>query len=292
MKNISNKPLSVLVVGATGLIGSALFRHLSRNDDFAVFGSIRNSLDKRFFSSSLSKNLLSRSDASDYQNWQNIFKKIQPDIVINCLGITKHLKEGNDPLMTIPINAYFPHYLNGLCQEYSARLIHISSDCVFSGSRGNYFEGESPDAEDFYGRSKALGEITRGSAITLRTSTIGHELYSGLGLLDWFLAQKGSCQGFKNAYFSGIPTIELARIIERFIIPNPQLHGLYHVGGKKISKFDLLTQIAHEYRKKIEIIPNTSFKIDRSLNSDRFYEATGYRPPLWPELIKEMHLNR
>ncbi len=284
--------MKILVIGATGLIGSTIYKYLSANPKFSVFGSIRNSSDKRFFSSSLSSNLLSRADASDYQNWNNIFKKIQPDIVINCLGITKHVKGGNDPLVAIPINAYFPHYLNGLCQEYGARLIHISSDCVFSGNRGGYLEDDIPDAEDFYGKSKALGEILGGPAITLRTSTIGHELHTSFGLLDWFLGQKSSCQGYKNAFFSGIPTIELARIIEEYVIPSPKLQGLYHVGASKISKFDLLTQIAREYGKKIEIIPNTTFRIDRSLNSDRFYEATGYKPPSWMQLIKKMHLSK
>ena len=291
MKN-QTKSTSILVVGATGLIGSTIYKYLSANPKFSVFGSIRNSSDKRFFSSSLSSNLLSRADASDYQNWNNIFKKIKPDIVINCLGITKHLKGGNDPLVTIPMNAYFPHYLNALCQEYDARLIHISSDCVFSGNRGGYLEDDTPDAEDFYGKSKALGEILDGPAITLRTSTIGHELHTNFGLLDWFLGQKGSCQGYKKAFFSGVPTIELARIIEEYVIPGPKLQGLYHVGANKISKFDLLTQIACEYGKKIEIIPNTTFRIDRSLNSDRFYEATGYKPPSWMQLIKKMHLSK
>lgn len=284
--------MKILVIGATGLIGSTIYKYLSANPKFSVFGSIRNSSDKRFFSSSLSSNLLSRADASDYQNWNNIFKKIQPDIVINCLGITKHLKGGNDPLVTIPMNAYFPHYLNALCQDYDARLIHISSDCVFSGNRGGYLEDDTPDAEDFYGKSKALGEILDGPAITLRTSTIGHELHTNFGLLDWFLGQKGSCQGYKKAFFSGVPTIELARIIEEYVIPGPKLQGLYHVGANKISKFDLLTQIACEYGKKIEIIPNTTFRIDRSLNSDRFYEATGYKPPSWMQLIKKMHLSK
>lgn len=292
MKNNSTKLTSILVVGASGLIGSTIFKYLSGNTNFSVFGTIRNPSNKKFFSPSHVTKLHSQIHASDVRKWNEVFKKIRPDIVINCLGITKHLEGGNDPLVTIPVNAYFPHYLNALSQEYGARLIHISSDCVFSGSQGGYLEGDAPDAEDFYGRSKALGEITQGPAITLRTSTIGHELNSKFGLLEWFLGQKGVCQGFKKALFSGVPTIELAKIIEKFIIPNPQLQGLYHVGGCKISKFDLLTQIAHEYGKKIEIIPNITFRIDRSLNSDRFYEATGYKPPSWKQLIKEMRLSK
>jgi len=291
MKN-SSESLTVLVIGATGLIGSSIFRHLSGNPNLMVFGTIRNSADKLFFSPSQAKKLHSPFLAPENHKWDKILRKIRPHVVINCLGITKHLVGGNDPLVAIPINSYFPHYLNARCKEYGARLIHISSDCVFSGNRGGYLESDIPDAEDFYGRTKALGEITDGSAITLRTSTIGHELKSAFGLLDWFLGQKISCQGFKKAYFSGVTTLELAKIIDRYVIPNVQLHGLYHVGARKISKYDLLTQIACEYGKKIEIIPNTTFKINRSLNSDRFYKATGYRPPSWKLLLKELHLDK
>lgn len=292
MKKNSTKPMVVLVIGATGLIGSTIFKHLSGNASFSVFGTIRNPSDKIFFSPLQASKLLARIRIPDYGKLNEVFKSMGPDIVINCLGITKHLEGGNDPLVTIPINAYFPHYLNALCDEYGARLIHISSDCVFSGNQGEYVEGDTPDAHDFYGKSKALGEVTRRPSITLRTSTIGHELQSAFGLLDWFLSQRQVCHGFKGAYFSGVPTIELAKIIEQYVIPNPLLQGLYHVGANKISKFDLLTQIALEYRKNIEIIPNTTFKIDRSLNSSRFYEATGYRPPSWKRLIKEMYLSK
>jgi dTDP-4-dehydrorhamnose reductase len=286
------KPLSVLVIGATGLIGSTIFKHFSGNINFSVFGTVRNSADKRFFTLPQSTKLLIQLHASNFHKWDETFKKIRPDVVINCLGITKHLEGGSDPLMAIPINAYFPHYLNALCKQYGGRLIHISSDCVFSGKRGEYLEGDTADAEDFYGRSKALGEVIQGPAITLRTSTIGHELNSAFGLLDWFLGQKDSCQGFKKAYYSGVTTLELATIIEKYVIPNPELQGLYHVGANKISKFDLLTQIASIYGKKIEIVPNYTFKIDRSLNSDRFYKATGYKPSSWMQLIKEMHLSK
>jgi len=203
MQNNSTKSISILVIGATGLIGSSIFKYLSGNANFTVFGTIRNPLDQRFYPDSLNKRLITNLQASDVHKWNKVLNKIKPNVVINCLGITKHLEGGNDPLVTIPINAYFPHYLNILCQEYGTRLIHISSDCVFSGSRGSYLEGDIPDAEDFYGRSKALGEVSQGPAITLRTSTIGHELHGALGLLDWFLCQKGSCQGFKKPIFLG-----------------------------------------------------------------------------------------
>lgn len=292
MINNSSKPLSIIVIGATGLIGSTMFRYFCDRTNFSVLGTIRNSLDRRFFSPAQASLLHSGFEAFNYEKWGHALKANRPNFVINCLGITKHIKGGNDPLVTIPVNSYFPHYINSLCEDIGARFIHISSDCVFSGNRGAYIESDIPDAKDFYGKSKAFGEVLDGSAITLRTSTIGHELRGSLGLLNWFMDQQGSCQGFKRAFFSGVPTIELVKIIERYVLPNPKLHGLYHVGASKISKFELLTQIALEYRKKIEIIPNSTFRIDRSLNSDRFQEATGYKPPSWSQLIKEMRLNK
>jgi dTDP-4-dehydrorhamnose reductase len=291
VKNL-HKKYRILVVGATGLIGSTIFNYLSKNEKFVVYGSIRDSAAKAFFRPDFSKFILVNSEASDFRKWNQIFEDIKPDMVINCLGITKHLEGGNNPLVVIPINSYFPHFLDLLCKRFGARFVHISSDCVFSGSKGGYLETDVADATDFYGRSKALGEINEGPGLTLRTSTIGHELNSAFGLLDWFLGEEGSCQGYRKAYFSGLPTIELAKIIENFVVPRPELCGLYHVGAKKISKFDLLVQIAREYGKKIEIIPSSVFTIDRSLNSDRFYKATGYKPPSWTQLIKEMHLSK
>lgn len=286
------KSIRILVLGATGLIGSTLFKALSKNAKLSVFGSVRDSKATLFFPSPLAENLICDVEASSYKKWWSTFKNLKPDIVINCIGVTKHVAGGGDPLVTIPVNSYFPHFLDSLCRTNKVRLIHISSDCVFSGIRGAYLECDIPDATDFYGESKALGELKDGPAVTLRTSTIGHELYSSIGLLDWFLGQKDSCQGYKEAYFSGVTTLELAKIIEQYILPNPELHGLYHVGAHKISKFDLLTQIASIYGKKIEIIPNNTFRIDRSLNSDRFYKATGYTPPSWTQLIKWMRLSK
>jgi dTDP-4-dehydrorhamnose reductase len=169
-----------------------------------------------------------------------------------------------------------------------ARLIHISTDCVFSGKKGRYIEGDLPDAFDVYGKTKALGEVTYSKALTLRTSTIGHELQSQFGLLDWFLAQDQVCKGYTRAIFSGLPSVVFAQVMRDFVIPNEEMFGLYHVGASPIDKFSLLKLIADAYGKKIEIVPDEVFEMDRSLDSSRFYAATGYQPPEWPELIKTM----
>jgi dTDP-4-dehydrorhamnose reductase len=236
-----------------------------------------------------SAGFVSGVDVESLDSLTRMFATLQPDIVINCIGIVKQLADANDPLIALPINALLPHRLARLAQIAGARLVHISTDCVFSGEKGNYVEADLPDAYDLYGRSKLLGEVDYPNAITLRTSIIGHELTGNRSLIDWFLSQTGEVDGYKYAIFSGLPTVEIARIIHVHVIPNPDLHGLYHVSAAPINKFNLLSFVAKEYCKEIEIRENNDFVIDRSLNSDRFRSATGFKPESWPELIHRMH---
>jgi len=286
---MNNKKIKVLILGATGLIGSGLFNTLSRKLDLEVLGTVRSHKLTRFFPQKLRKNLFSGIDVTNDSASLKLISRLRPDVVINCIGLTKHLPSGSDPLLAIPLNSYLPHYLAVHCKLLGIRFIHISSDCVFSGDKGNYVESDTPDATDIYGKSKSLGEIDDGSAITLRTSTIGHELTTSHGLLNWFLSQKHECLGFKKAFFSGLPTVELARIISDYVIPAPHLTGLYHLAGRVISKYGLLKLIAKEYDKKIHITPEQRFAINRSLNGEKFAKATGYTPLSWPKLIKMMH---
>lgn len=281
--------MRVLVLGASGMIGSTTFRVFSEQHDWKVYGTVRSESTKQFFSPQVAERLIANIDVTNYDALVDVFARTHPDVVINCIGATKHKAGGNEPLTAIPLNALLPHRLASLCAAANARLVHVSTDCVFSGKQGNYTEDDFKDAEDVYGRSKALGEVDYPNAITLRTSTIGHELQSSYGLLDWFFSQQGSCKGFKRAIFSGLPTVEFARVIRDVVIPRPDLHGLYHVAGPAIAKYDLLKLIAEVYGKSIEIIPDNDFAIDRSLNAGRFLAATGYQPPEWPELIKLMH---
>jgi dTDP-4-dehydrorhamnose reductase len=280
--------MRVLVLGASGMIGSTTFRVLSERHDWDVYGSVRSETAKQFFPAQLAERLLANVDVTNYDALVDVFARIRPEVVINCVGATKHKTDGNDPLMAIPLNALLPHRLARLCDAVNARLVHVSTDCVFSGKQGHYTEEDLPDTDDVYGRSKALGEVDYPNAITLRTSTIGHELQSSYGLLDWFLTQQGSCKGFKRAIFSGLSSMEFARVIRDIVIPQPSLHGLYHVAGPAIAKYDLLKLVAKVYGKAIEIIPENEFVIDRSLNADRFHAATGYQSPEWPELIESM----
>jgi len=225
----------------------------------------------------------------DHDSLVRVLGDVRPDVVINCAGLTKHKPGAEDPLISLPINTLMPHKLSRLCALMGARFIHISTDCVFSGKRGLYTEDDPADAEDVYGKSKLLGEVTYPNSITLRTSTIGRELNSTYGLLDWFLAQKESCRGYTKAIFSGLPTVLFARIVRDVVIPNKELSGLFHVSAEPIAKYDLLQLIAGVYGKAIDIIPDDTLCIDRSLDSSRFHAATGYISPGWDEIINVMH---
>jgi dTDP-4-dehydrorhamnose reductase len=281
--------MRLLVLGVTGMIGSAMFRVLGRDSSCEAFGTVRNQSDRRFFDAEAIKRLVVGVDVENFDVLLQTFVTTRPDVVINCVGVTKHRMSGNDALIAIPLNALLPHRLAKLCEGFGSRLIHVSTDCVFSGTQGNYREDARPDADDIYGRTKALGEVDYPHAITLRTSTIGHELHSNFGLLEWFLAQSGSCKGFRRAFFSGLPSITFAQVVRDLVIPRKDLTGLYHIAGKPVSKYDLLMCIAEAYNKSIVVLPDDAFIIDRSLNADRFQNATGYSPPDWKALIGEMH---
>jgi len=284
--------MKILVLGASGMIGSAMLRVLGECREWDVFGTVRSADSKRFFLPAVAGRLLSGVDAERPEAIVRAFARVKPEVVINCIGLTKHHKEAEDPQLALPLNALLPHRLADLCAVSSARLIHVSTDCVFAGTKGNYTESDAPDATDVYGKTKHLGEVDHPHAITLRTSTIGHELQSNYGLLEWFLAQQGTCRGFSRAIFSGLPNTEFARVVRDVVIPRPEMHGLYHVGAEPIGKYELLKLIAGVYGKQINIVRDDEFKIDRSLDSGRFNRATGYKAAGWPELIQRMHAFR
>lgn len=266
-----------------------MFRVLSEDKNLDVYGSARSGLYSNHFSVELSSKIVSGVDVENHDSLLKVFAVTKPDVVVNCIGLVKQLADANDPLQAVPINTLLPHRLAMLCQAVSARLVHISTDCVFSGTKGNYLETDFPDAYDLYGRSKLLGEVDYLHAITLRTSIIGHELSGQRSLVNWFLAQHGTTKGFTRAIFSGLPTVELATVVRDVVLPRQQLHGLYHVASQPINKFDLLGLIASVYGKSIEIIPSAELVIDRSLNASRFNQATGYAPPDWSVLVERMH---
>lgn len=284
--------MKVLVIGASGMIGSTVLRVMSEKKEWQVSGTVRNGDARKFFPSHIGDRILDGIDAENPDSVAKVLDAIRPDVVVNCAGLTKHKPEAEDPLVSIPINTLMPHRLAGLCKLVGARLIHVSTDCVFAGYKGNYTEEDFADARDVYGKSKALGEVVYPHTITLRTSTIGHEFQTKYGLLEWFLAQESRCKGYNRAVFSGLPTVVFAQVIRDVVIPHPELSGLYHVAAQAINKYDLLKLIAKVYGKQIEIDSDDELAIDRSLNADRFRAATGYVAPEWDALIKTMHAYR
>lgn len=271
------------------MLGSAMYRFFSEKGTHEVWGTVRNKSSLRFFPEKDHASIISDVDVLNHHTLVTILAQVKPDYVINCIGLVKQLAEVDDPLITLPVNALLPHQLARLCAFGGARLLQISTDCVFSGSKGNYAENDISDATDLYGKSKFIGELDYPHTVTVRTSIIGHELQSKHSLVDWFLSQKETCKGFTKAIFSGLPTITLAGIIHDYIIPNTQLSGVYHVASSPVSKFELLSLIALQYDQKTAIIEDNTIVIDRSLNADKFKLATGYVAPSWPVLIKQLH---
>ena len=281
--------MRILILGASGLLGNGVFRVLSEERSWDVVGTIRSQELKRLFSAAVAERLVIAPDLEDHAILEALFKKLQPRVVVNCIALRKGPGNIIDPMKAISVFSVLPHRLARLCRLTNARLIHISSDGVFSGRKGNYTEDDLADASDIYGVSKFLGEVSEPHTITIRTSILGHELQTATGLLEWFLAQKGQCKCFTRAIFSGFPTVVLAQIIRDVIIPKEDLVGIYHVAASPISKFDLLSLVAEIYEKAIDLIPNDQVVIDRSLVADKFRRATGYNPPDWRKLIQTMH---
>lgn len=277
-------------MGANGLIGSTIWSVLSMDESISVFGTVRSSDSIQFLTKRFSGKIIEDIDALELTRIEGLIDSIRPDVIVNCIGITKHVKDGNQPIKSIEINTLLPHRIAELCGRYGARLVQVSTDCVFSGRKGSYSEEDIPDAVDFYGKSKILGEVLYGNCLTIRTSTIGHELNSTHGLLDWFLSLSGeSCKGFKKAIFSGLSTVVLAEIVKKILIEYPKISGLYHVAAEPINKYDLLCLISKIYKKDIKIEIDESLTINRSLDQSKFFKVTGIKPPDWPSMIEAMY---
>lgn len=284
------EPKTVLILGATGMLGHMLLDFFSGCKDLNVYATVRvlEGLSGLFPQKLLSR-IRGNVSADDFDSVMTVLSQVKPEVVINCVGIIKQLSEANDAVKAISINSLFPHKLAAVCKTSGARMIHISTDCVFSGKKGMYTEDDQPDADDLYGRSKLLGELDYPNAVTLRTSIIGHELKGKYSLIEWFLKQEGNIDGFTRAIYSGFPTVEIARIISDYVIPNGKLRGVYHVSSEPLSKYELLCMVAERYGKRIEIEKHEDFCCDRSLDSSRFRKASGYNPPPWQELVDKMY---
>lgn len=288
---ISDPNMKILILGGAGMLGHKLFQHLRQSypDTYcAIRGSIH---DQHLRNVELfqSGNIVEHFDAAHPLAIDYLLSQRTPEVVINCIGIVKQRAAARETVPGIEINALLPHRLASSCERHGARLIHFSTDCVFSGKRGNYQEDDLSDAEDLYGRTKFLGEVTTANAITLRTSIIGRELAHHESLLEWFLQQNHQrVSGYTRAMFSGITTNRMARIVEALIADRPKLTGLYQVASPPISKFDLLALLRDAYALDIQIDPESDFFCDRSMKGGKFARAAGFICPPWPELVAEL----
>lgn len=280
--------MRILVLGGDGMLGHHLFRVLGEEHEVCV--TLRLPLENycafELFDAS---SAIGGIDVRSMSGPAAACACFRPDVVVNAVGLIKQRHDAPDVIANIEINALFPHRLAELCRTIGARLVHVSTDCVFAGTKGGYTEEDLADAPDLYGRTKHLGEIAGyPGCLTLRTSIVGRELSRKRSLVEWFLAQTGSVRGYTRAVFSGLPAATLAKIIGTIIERHRDAEGLYHVGAAPIDKFTFLQLLRAELKKNIEIVPDDEFAVDRSLDSTRFRSQFGYTPPEWPQLIKEI----
>jgi dTDP-4-dehydrorhamnose reductase len=234
--------------------------------------------------------LISGVIAEDIETVKRVCREVRPALIVNCIGIVKQLKDAKKPLPSITVNALFPHQLAGFASQAGMRLVHFSTDCVFSGATGNYVEDDLADAEDLYGRTKFLGEVGESHCVTIRSSIIGHELRSHASLIDWLVSQRGKrVSGFARAQYSGLSTLAMADVVTQIACDWPDLSGVWQVSSDPISKFDLLTLVNRVYDLGIEIDRDKEFACDRRLDSSRFRHQTGWRPPSWEQMVIDMH---
>lgn len=280
--------MKILVFGGSGMLGHKLVQKLS--DKFDVWTTIRNSLQVyEKFNLFDKERIIDNLNVEEFHSVKKVVSNIKPQVIINAVGVIKQIPTSKNVVKTLWINSIFPHQLAETALENQARLITISTDCVFNGEKGNYSELDLPDAFDIYGKSKHLGEILAENCLTLRTSIIGRELTTEHSLVEWFLSNRGSrVKGYSEAIYTGFPTVILAEILADLIDMYPDLNGLYHVSSNPINKFNLLQLINEAYNAKIEIERFEEFKIDRSLDSSRFREATGFEPLDWTRMIEIM----
>jgi len=275
------------------MLGFGLFRNLNFRKRLEVYGTLRN-LDqfRTFFSNDELKRLTVFNIDSSEKKLKDLIGQIKPDNVINCIGLIDRKRKGKElnpyHASYIKVNSLFPHLLAENCSKKNIKLIHFSTDCVFKGDKGLYKEHDTPDAIDLYGKSKQIGEVDYGNHLTLRTSLIGHELQTNLSLVDWFLNQKNKINGYENAIFSGIPVTHISDILYDHVLGKDELKGLFHLGVEPINKYKLLKLISQVYSKNIEIKKFKDFHTNKSLDSSKFSNMTGYKAPPWEELINNM----
>ena len=281
----------VIVLGGDGMLGHKVFQVFNENHEtHATF------LTQEHYTSALpvykdvsSPRIHTGINALESDSIEGLILELKPDVVVNCIGLIKQLKEASDYMLAIQMNSLLPHNLARICSSVDSRLVHVSTDCVFSGDKGNYTEDDPSDVMDLYGKSKSLGEVNYAPHLTVRTSIIGREWVRSTALLEWFLSQQGkTVRGYKNAIYTGLTTESIARMIEKTVTERPDITGLWHVSSNPVSKLELLTMIRDAWGLDIAIEPFDDSPCDRSLDSSRFFKETGFERPSWEYMISRL----
>lgn len=281
--------MKILILGASGMLGHKLLQRLSVRHE--VVGTVRGSTAEAPSISGVQSDLLIGGvAATEADAIRRVVQGVQPEAVLNCIGIVKQIDEAKDAIQSISVNSLLPHQLSAICSEFDSRLIHFSTDCVFSGRAGPYKESDLPDPVDLYGRSKLLGEVVDAGCLTIRTSIVGRELKRGTGLIDWIMSKRGGkVRGYRRALYSGLTTEAMSDVVELLLEKHPEVDGIWQVSADPIDKCSLLEIVNRVYGLNIEIEPDETFFCDRRLDSTRFREATGWTPPTWQEMIENMY---
>jgi dTDP-4-dehydrorhamnose reductase len=283
--------MKILVLGGTGMLGHKMFQYLRRQvpDTWCTVRCAENDPWLRHMDLFTEGNVLGNVNVADFIRLEDLLMRHQPEVVINCVGVVKQRSDAKAAIPSITINALLPHKLAELMQRWGGRLIHFSTDCVFSGRKGDYSETDPSDAEDLYGKTKYLGEVATANALTLRTSIIGREITHFKSLVEWFLAQKHQkIMGYTRAFYSGVTTNYMAALVGRIIREQPGLNGLHHVTSSTINKYELLLLLREAFSVDVEISPDDSFFCNRSMCGHRFVSATGFQTPPWSELVAHL----
>jgi len=286
--------MRILVFGITGMLGHVLWLKLQQTHN--TFGTVRRPKEELRALGPLfekdNNHIIDNVNADDECAIDKAVALAEPDIVINCVGIIKQVPAAHDPVISIRINSLFPHILAKKCRDRGVRLIHISTDCVFSGKKGLYRETDIPDAEDIYGKTKYLGEVQGSHCLTIRTSLIGREIRGKRNLLEWFLTQRGQIRGYKRAIFSGLTTYVFAGIVKEIVEKYPELSGIYHIASSPVNKYELLVRLKDVYQKDIDVVPDETIIVDRSLDPGKFKRDTSITIPDWDEMLKDLKRER
>lgn len=276
--------MRLLILGADGMLGHRMYQHLGAAHE--VWASVRrpDGADLPLAAARLASGL----DVREFEQVETLLDRIEPAAVVNCVGVVKQRPDAENPLVSIAVNSLFPHRLADACVTRGIRLLHFSTDCVFSGRRGAYTEEDVPDPVDLYGRSKLLGEMNLPGCLVLRTSIVGPELHRRQGLLEWLRSASGEVRGFRNAIFSGLSTLEASRVVAMLLESRPDAHGIYHLSSEPVNKCELLEMLVEAFDLPTRVVPADEPRLDRSLDSTRFRSAFDYSPPSWRAMAREL----